>query len=88
MRTDDHIWEHRGRSDALWCVDDRATSLVMGRFYETWLVAGGGTSKADALAEAKRWLRSHRGSRGRRPSSDPYYWVRSSSSAIPPERSA
>ena len=70
---------------SLWKVDDTATALLMGRFYENML---GATlmSKADALDEAKRWLRhlnreeadrltgglavAERGPIGRRPTSD------------------
>jgi CHAT domain-containing protein len=46
---------------SLWQVDDTATALLMVRFYENLL--GGRTGlkapmpKAEALAEAKRWLR-------------------------------
>jgi CHAT domain-containing protein len=47
---------------SLWPVDDRATTLLMTRFYENMLGSADGKikalpSKADALAEAKRWLR-------------------------------
>jgi CHAT domain-containing protein len=42
-------------------VDDRATSLLMTRFYQNLLGQGPGVSRpmprAEALAEAKRWLR-------------------------------
>jgi CHAT domain-containing protein/tetratricopeptide (TPR) repeat protein len=42
-----------------WKVDDRATALLMRRFYENLLGASGSSmSKADALAEAKHWLRN------------------------------
>ena len=42
-----------------WKVDDRATALLMRRFYENLLGAvGQSMSKADALAEAKQWLRN------------------------------
>jgi CHAT domain-containing protein len=42
-----------------WKVDDRATALLMRRFYENLLGHDGRSmSKADALAEAKRWLRN------------------------------
>src|SRR5205807_1397707 len=46
---------------SLWKVDDRATALLMLRFYQN-LLAGRADlpaplSKAAALAEAKRWLR-------------------------------
>jgi CHAT domain-containing protein/tetratricopeptide (TPR) repeat protein len=46
---------------SLWQVDDAATALLMARFYENLLGTPEGTvkptSKAEALAEAKRWLR-------------------------------
>ncbi len=45
---------------SLWEVDDRATSLLMTRFYQNWLGKRPGLdrplSKADALREAKAWL--------------------------------
>ncbi len=45
---------------SLWPVDDRATTLVMTRFYENMIGTPDGRvqglPKADALAEAKRWL--------------------------------
>jgi CHAT domain-containing protein len=44
----------------MWPVDDRATTLVMTRFYENMLGTPDGQvkplPKAEALAEAKRWL--------------------------------
>jgi CHAT domain-containing protein/tetratricopeptide (TPR) repeat protein len=45
---------------SLWKVDDRATSLLMTRFYQNWLGArpgGDRMPKAEALREAKKWLR-------------------------------
>jgi hypothetical protein len=46
---------------SLWKVDDTATALLMNRFYENLLGKRDGLkgplSKADALAEAKSWLR-------------------------------
>jgi CHAT domain-containing protein len=46
---------------SLWEVDDRATALLMARFYQSWLGKRHGLdhrlSKADALREAKEWLR-------------------------------
>jgi CHAT domain-containing protein/tetratricopeptide (TPR) repeat protein len=46
---------------SLWVVDDRATSLLMTRFYQNWLGKRPGLdrpmSKAEALREAKAWLR-------------------------------
>jgi CHAT domain-containing protein len=47
---------------SLWKVDDRSTALLMRRFYANLLGARPGLSqpmpKAEALAEAKTWLRS------------------------------
>jgi CHAT domain-containing protein len=45
---------------SLWKVDDAATALLMARFYENLLVGRGGPplKKAEALAEAKRWLQA------------------------------
>jgi CHAT domain-containing protein/Flp pilus assembly protein TadD len=46
---------------SLWKVDDTATALLMGRFYENLLGKRVGLAepmpKAEALADAKRWLR-------------------------------
>src|SRR5262249_3545634 len=46
---------------SLWKVDDQATALLMQRFYRNLLGARAGLagplSKAEALAEAKAWLR-------------------------------
>ena len=44
---------------SLWEVDDASTALLMTRFYENLLGEGSvkSMSKAEALAEAKRWLR-------------------------------
>lgn len=51
----------RGLILSMWEVDDRATSLLMTRFYENWLGKrkglNKGRSKAEALREAKDWLR-------------------------------
>jgi tetratricopeptide (TPR) repeat protein len=46
---------------SLWEVDDRASALLMVRFYQNWLGKRPGLdrplSKAEALREAKQWLR-------------------------------
>ena len=46
---------------SLWEVDDRATALLMTRFYQNWLGKRDGLArplpKAEALGEAKQWLR-------------------------------
>jgi tetratricopeptide (TPR) repeat protein len=47
---------------SLWEVDDRATALLMTRFYQNWLGQRPGLAqplpKAEALREAKQWLRA------------------------------
>lgn len=62
---------------SLWPVDDRATSLLMSRFYEEWLTTADTSrrGKAAALRDAKRWLRTHRDQEGRRPYRHPFYWA-------------
>ena len=68
---------------SLWRVEDRATSLLMHRFYENRF----GSSKeerdgqavppmrkAEALREAKLWLRTYTDENGHRPYAHPYYW--------------
>lgn len=68
---------------SLWKVEDTATALLMRRFYEDRLGAydddrGGSVgvrmSKADALREAKEWLRGYTDAEGYRPYEHPYYW--------------
>jgi len=68
---------------SLWKVEDRATALLMQRFYEDYSgryegeragYVGEPIPKAAALAEAKEWLRSYEDERGRRPYEHPYYW--------------
>jgi CHAT domain-containing protein len=64
---------------SLWPVNDRATALLMTRFYESWLGEPGTegrtrSSKSEALREAKRWLREYRDPDGRRPYEHPLYW--------------
>jgi CHAT domain len=61
----DHIGSDVAPRDSLvlslWEVDDRATSLLMTRFYQNWLGRRKGMgkpmTKAGALREAKEWLR-------------------------------
>ena len=68
---------------SLWAVPDRATSLLMQRFYENRLRSygdersgqmGAAMSKAEALREAKRWLREYRTEDGGQPYEHPYFW--------------
>lgn len=67
-----------------WKVDDQATALLMGRFYESLSGARGaapgaprgrGMSKARALQEAQLWLRGWRSPDGRVPFAHPVYWA-------------
>jgi CHAT domain-containing protein len=58
----------RSLAVSLWRVDDRSTALLMERFYRD---LAGGMGKAEALREAKEWLRSREGGRYEHP----YYWA-------------
>lgn len=69
---------------SLWKVDDRATSLLMQRFYENFLGRGGKGARGriartmsapSALKEAKEWLREYRDDTGETPFAHPYYWA-------------
>ena len=57
---------------SLWKVDDRATSLLMERFYANLWQRGLG--KAAALQEAKAWLRGFETPDGRRPFAHAFFW--------------
>jgi CHAT domain-containing protein len=57
---------------SLWDVDDRATSLLMQRFYKNYYEDK--KSKADALQDAKRWLRGYKDDSGAAIFGHPYYW--------------
>jgi CHAT domain-containing protein/tetratricopeptide (TPR) repeat protein len=67
---------------SLWKADDRATALLMERFYQNYFGHGGETlaathrmSKVEALREAKQWLRNYRDSAGETPYGHPFYWA-------------
>jgi len=68
---------------SLWKVEDRATAMFMRRFYENLFGeydgeraghTGESMSKAEALREAKFWLRDYVDDSGHRPYEHPYYW--------------
>ncbi|MDD3643794.1 MAG: CHAT domain-containing protein, partial [Candidatus Krumholzibacteria bacterium] len=67
---------------SLWQVQDRATSMLMQRFYENCYGRGGSDGpgsnkpmdKAQALREAKIWLMNYVEEDGSRPFAHPYFW--------------
>ena len=63
----------RGLVVSLWRVEDEATSLLMQRLHANRYGAGD-ASTAEALREAKRWLRTWRDEAGRTPYAHPYFW--------------
>ncbi len=56
---------------SLWPADDEASALLMGRFYRNLMEA----PKAEALREAKRWLRDRIDAEGGQPYRHPAYWA-------------
>ena len=70
---------------SLWDVEDKATSLLMQRFYENYTGSyedermgrkGEPMRKAVALSEAKRWLRNYTDqAEWEPPYAHPYYWA-------------
>ena len=59
---------------SLWKVDDKATQMLMTKFYEEFL---GGKSKHEALRSAQKYLREYqpKESKNDRPYADPKYWA-------------
>nr|MDJ0976832.1 CHAT domain-containing protein [Planctomycetota bacterium] len=60
---------------SLWPVDDEATQLLMGRFYERYLDAKAPVSAAEALRAASIWLRDEAVGKGGRRFAHPRYWA-------------
>jgi CHAT domain-containing protein len=59
---------------SLWKVNDEATRLLMGRFYDGILRKGEPLSPAASLREAARWVRTQKGAGGRAFDA-PRYWA-------------
>jgi CHAT domain-containing protein len=59
---------------SLWTVDDRATAVLMDRFYQN-LTGGSPMPPARALREAKHYVRTVTDAQGRRPFEHPAYWA-------------
>jgi CHAT domain-containing protein len=61
---------------SLWKVDDEATRALMVRFYELWNPKEGkGMGAAEALREARTFVREHRDAEGRRHWEHPFFWA-------------
>ena len=56
---------------SLWKVDDRATKMLMGKFYEEWM--GNGKTKRVAFRNAQHFMRNYEEG-GKKIYSAPYYW--------------
>lgn len=61
----------------LWPVDDRATAMLMERFYANLAgdLSSAHLTPAQALAEARHWLRDYRTPAGSQPFAAPRYWA-------------
>jgi CHAT domain-containing protein/tetratricopeptide (TPR) repeat protein len=68
---------------SLWKVEDQATSMLMKRFYENYFGKYKGKRngkrkrampKAEALREAKYWLKTFTDESGQKPYEHPYFW--------------
>ena len=57
---------------SIWTVDDRATTMLMDRFYEN---LARGAAPPGALHEAKVYVRTLKDASGRRPFEHPAYWA-------------
>jgi CHAT domain-containing protein len=61
---------------SVWRVDDQATALLMGRFYRLLLTPTVRPMReAEALAQARRWLREWRAPDGSTPYAHPAHWA-------------
>ncbi len=61
---------------SLFAIDDRATSLLLDRFYGTLLAPGGApVDAATALRNARLAVRGYRDAQGRQPFASPEYWA-------------
>ncbi len=61
-----------------WKVSDQATSLLMERFYSSLLSQphpAGPVAMAEALRDARAWLRDYQDTDGHRPYAHPFFWA-------------
>lgn len=61
--------------ESLWSVEDRATDLLLDRFYKELFAPPQQISVAEALRRAKLWLREYRDSSGHQRYADPVFWA-------------